>query len=255
MNTHEKAVIITGAAGGIGQALVTEFSAAGYFIVGIVHKETPLSTFGVQYVTCDLESTVQNDTYASNIFDQVRSHISKLCLKALINNAAVQILADVENLTKQNWKSTLDVNLLAPFFWTQAFLPELESSQGCVLNMSSIHARLTKRSFCAYATSKAALSGMTRALAVDLHGRVRVNAIEPAAIDTDMLRAGFEDNPNGLQQLAGYHPSGALGNPHDLANFARSVVELNGGFLNGAVLGFDGGISGCLSDPDTIKTY
>src|SRR3546814_11034334 len=84
-------------------------------------------------------------------------------------------------------------------------------SSDLVLNISSIHARLTKPNFIAYATSKAALSGMTRAMAVELGARVRVNAIEPVAIDTPMLRAGFEGNDAGYEQLRIFHPVKAIG--------------------------------------------
>jgi NAD(P)-dependent dehydrogenase (short-subunit alcohol dehydrogenase family) len=71
----------------------------------------------------------------------------------------------------------------------QGLLPELEKAAGSVINISSIHARLTKKDFVAYDNSKAAISGMTRAMAVDLGPRVRVNSIEPAAIETDMLKS------------------------------------------------------------------
>src|SRR3546814_1878609 len=73
-----------------------------------------------------------------------------------------------------------------------------------------------KPAFVAYATSKAALSGMTRAMAVELGARVRVNAIEPAAIDTPMLRAGFEGNDAGYEQLRIFHPVKAIGSAYEL---------------------------------------
>ena len=94
-----------------------------------------------------------------------------------MNNAAVQILAPADAITFDQWRETLDTNLLAPFLLTQALLPELERGRGSVVNVASIHANLTKPGFVAYATSKAALVGLTRSLAVDLGGRVRVNAV------------------------------------------------------------------------------
>src|SRR3546814_5507046 len=106
-----------------------------------------------------------------------------------------------------------------------------------VLNIRSIHARLTKPGFAAYATSKAALSGLTRAMAVELGSRVRVNAIEPAAIATPMLRAGFADNENGYRQLNDLHPSGNIGSPDELAQLARLLIASDNNFLNGAEIG------------------
>jgi NAD(P)-dependent dehydrogenase (short-subunit alcohol dehydrogenase family) len=122
-------------------------------------------------------------------------------------------------------------------------------AKGCVINISSIHARLTKPNFVAYATSKAALSGMTRAMAVDLGGRVRVNAIEPAAISTDMLKAGFKDHPEQYAALEQCHPLGRIGTPEEVAALALSIVDGELRFLHGACVGMDGGISARLHDP------
>jgi NAD(P)-dependent dehydrogenase (short-subunit alcohol dehydrogenase family) len=108
---------------------------------------------------------------------------------------------------------------------------------------------LTKKNFVAYATSKAALSGMTKAMAVDLGGRVRVNAIEPAAIETDMLKAGFEGKSELYRQLEAYHPLGRIGRPEEVARLALAMIEGGIDFLDGACVGLDGGISGCLIDP------
>ena len=90
---------------------------------------------------------------------------------------------------------------------------------------------------------------MTRSLAVELGSRVRINAICPAAISTPMLEAGFEGNPQGLEQLAGYHPSGCVGSPEDVAEAALYLAKADGTFLNGAIIGLDGGIASRLHDP------
>jgi NAD(P)-dependent dehydrogenase (short-subunit alcohol dehydrogenase family) len=170
-------------------------------------------------------------------------------LSVLINNAAIQILASTDTLSRADWRKTLDVNLLAPFFWTQVFLPELEEASGSVINISSIHAHLTKPSFVAYATSKSALSSLTRSLAVDLGGRVRVNAIEPAAIETEMLRHGFMGDTDLYARLAACHPSGTVGKPEDVANLAL-VLAGAGQFLSGAIVSLSGGIDSRLHDPE-----
>jgi NAD(P)-dependent dehydrogenase (short-subunit alcohol dehydrogenase family) len=242
--------LITGAAGGIGQALVAEFKAAGYRVIATDIVPQRLDWPGVAYLQADLVRMVEDEAHAAAVFDRVREYLAGQGLKALINNAAVQILGGADRLTRQDWDRTLRVNLLAPFFWTQALLPELEANQGSVLNISSIHARLTKRNFVAYATSKAALSGMTRALAVDLGGRVRVNAIEPAAIETDMLKAGFAGQPERYRQLAGCHPQRRIGQPEEVARLALAIIGGEMGFLHGACIGLDGGIAACLLDPD-----
>jgi NAD(P)-dependent dehydrogenase (short-subunit alcohol dehydrogenase family) len=246
---NQPAVLITGASGGIGRALVNTFSKAGYAVIatdiGAPQEDLPFTHF----VASDLGRTVEDEVYAAATFADIRRCLNGRPLNALICNAATQILGDVEHLSRSDWRKTMDVNLLAPFLWTQAFLPELEAANGCVINVSSIHARLTKAGFSAYATSKAALSALTRSLALELGGRVRVNAIEPAAIDTPMLRAGFEGDEDGFRRLESFHPSACIGAPEQMGELALMLVAAKFMFLNGAVVPFDGGIGGCLHDP------
>lgn len=244
-------VIITGAAGGIGKALVDTFAESGYEVIGI-DFQTKEDGFreGVCYISCDLAKTVLDEEYASKIFIQVQSVLGELPLNALINNAAVQILGGTESLTRQDWQNTLDVNLIAPFIWSQALLAKLEKARGSIINISSIHARLTKKNFLAYATSKAALSGMTSAMAVDLGPRVRVNAIEPAAIETEMLKTSFKGQPKQYEQLKDCHPQRRIGQPVEIARLAKAIVEGRMWFLHGACIRFDGGIGGRLYDPE-----
>lgn len=241
--------VITGAAGGIGRALVAAFTAAGYRVLATDRCARPTDLPCADYVQADLAATVNDDAAAAEVFAQVRGRLDGGGLQALVNNAALQVLGGIDTLTRADWRATLDVNLLAPFFWTQALLPELEAARGCVVNISSIHARLTKNDFVAYATSKAALSGLTRALSVDLRGRVRVHAIEPAAIATDMLKAGFEGQPEAYARLQDCHPAGRIGTPEEVAATALWLATSAPEFLQGACIGLDGGIGNCLLDP------
>ncbi|GAB3334312.1 SDR family NAD(P)-dependent oxidoreductase [Marilutibacter aestuarii] len=242
-------VVVTGAAGGIGQALVRGFVQAGSDVIAVDRVERPADLATDQYISCDLARTVRDPAHAGEIFAKVRAALGARPLDALINNAAIQILGSIESLDRDAWRDSLEVNLLAPFIWTQALLPELEASRGSVLNISSIHARLTKPGFVAYATSKAALSGMTRAMAVELGSRVRVNAIEPAAIDTPMLRAGFSGNAEGFSALESHHPVGQVGSAEGLASLAVAIVREGSGFLSGSLVGLDGAIAARLHDP------
>ena len=242
--------LVTGAAGGIGRALVQTFGEAGYCVIATDLVEAPQDLECYHYIQADLAKFVADDAYADSIVAEIREALDHAELEALINNAAIQILGGVEGLNRQHWRSTLDVNLLAPFLLVQALLPELENAKGSVVNISSIHSNLTKPNFVAYATSKAALSGMTRALAVDLGARLRVNAIEPAAIETEMLYAGFAGQPERYQQLERCHPQERIGRPEEVARLALALVDSDIGFLHGACIGLDGGIAHRLLDPD-----
>ncbi|BCX80684.1 dihydroanticapsin dehydrogenase [Methylomarinovum caldicuralii] len=249
-NQSIRTCLVTGAAGGIGRALVKTFHEVGYCVIATDIGVKPDSLTYSRYVQADLARFAEDETYASKVIADLHQALNGQGLHVLINNAAVQILGGAESLTRQDWRTTLDVNLLAPFLLIQALLPELEAAKGCVVNIGSIHARQTKRNFVTYATSKAALSGMTRALAIDLGSRVRVNAIEPAAIETEMLKAGFTGKPEIYTQLERCHPQQRIGQPEEVASLALAIVEGGMNFLHGACISIDGGIGCRLYDPE-----
>ena len=245
----KKYALVTGAAGGIGRAMVQAFTNHGYAVVGLDKLAQPEGFEGQHYVQVDLQKLVEDDAYQKQTLNTIKPLLSPEGLSVLVNNAAVQVLGGVDSLTVADWQRTLNVNLLAPFVLTQGLLQQLQLAKGCVINISSIHARLTKPNFVAYATSKAALSGMTRAMAVDVGPMVRVNAIEPAAIATDMLQAGFEGRPSEYAELERCHPQGRIGTPAEVAALAVSMASGDLRFLHGACVGLDGGIGGRLFDP------
>ena len=242
--------LITGCAGGIGQSLVRGFSSAGYQVIGTDIVVKPDGLDCPYYIQFDVSLIADDEQYAANFLSTVRRYTGNNGLHVLINNAAIQILGGVDSLTRQDWRNTLDVNLLAPFFLTKLLLPELEATKGSIINISSIHATLTKSNFVAYATSKAALSGMTKAMAIDLGSRIRVNAIEPAAIETEMLIEGFNNNQELLKNLKDYHPVGHIGQSEELAKLAIAIANEDMSFLHGSCITFDGGINSRLFDPE-----
>ena len=143
----------------------------------------------------------------------------------------------------------MNVNLTAPFRLSQAFLADLEAARGTILNIGSVHARATKPEFAAYATSKAALHGLTRALAVDLGDRVRVVCLAPAAISTPMLMAGFEGHEAAFKSLEACHPAGRIGQPDEVAKAALFLTGPDAGFATGTTFWLDGGVLSRLHDP------
>ena len=241
-----RAAVITGSAGVIGRALCRAFEAAGYAVVGLDRCESGDRCDGIR---ADLESFVTDDAYRHDLVGRIREaangEIAVLC-----NNAAVQRLAATEDVSREDWQESLNVNLAAPLFLAQALLPDLEARNGSVVNIASIHARLTKPRFVTYATTKAALVGLTRAMAVDLGGRVRVNAICPAAIDTPMLRSGFSDAADGdLERLEAHHPVGRIGTAKDVAELAVWLASSRATFISGASYSVTGAIDARLHDP------
>ena len=248
-NSQKNFAIVTGAAGTIGQALVLAFHQAGYAVIATDRTTPPPGLPYQHFIESDLERSVSDEDYAESLFSRITSLVGDDNLHVLVNNAATQVLGVVEDLSRADWITSINTNTLAPFFWIQGLLEQLESSKGSVINIGSIHARLTKPRFTAYATSKAALIGLTQSLAVELGDRVRINAIEPAAIDTPMLRAGLEHDSKKLQELANFHPTRSIGGAAEVAEVALTMAQGSLRFLNGSVINIDGGIGVRLHDP------
>ncbi|MCK8492778.1 SDR family oxidoreductase [Spirosoma sp. RP8] len=240
-----KKALITGVLGGIGSALAQSFRENGYYVYGLDIRDTD-DHQADQLIQFDLHRFSTDDAYRSEWKLKFYALIPEL--HVLVNNAAVQLLDGLDDLKLSEWNHTMAVNLTGPLLLSQHFLDQLEEGNGCIINIGSIHQQLTKRRFISYATSKSALIGLTRALAVDLEGRVRVNAISPAAIETDMLLAGFDGNQSALDELRRIHPVQRIGCPNDVAKMALFLASESSGFIHGANLTLDGGISSVLKD-------
>ena len=243
-----KSILITGCCGGIGSSLVTAFAEAGWNVIGTdINPEGPgdVSTF-VHFDIARLQSDPEATT---EIFDKVHKACEGSPLNGLINNAAVQTIAPLDMLTAEQISHTMNVNLIAPMLLSKIFCDQLKAAKGKILNIGSVHAQATKPEFAAYATSKAALHGLTRALAVDLGPHVQVNTLAPAATSTPMLLAGFEGNSEGFDQLKDVHPIGRIAQPSEIAEIAVSLMSDEMAFVTGSTFFADGGILSRLHDP------
>jgi len=245
----QPAVLISGACGGIGRALCNAFRKAGYFIIATDVVAEGDACNCDRYIRADLEELVADESLGRSFAAEINTALTGKELKGLINNAALQKLAHLDELDLADFRASLDINVTAPLLLSRLFLDALAKARGSIVNVGSIHASLTKPAFISYATSKAALQGLTRALAVDLGDQLRVNAIQPAATDTEMLREGFRGNPAGLASLEKYHPANRLAMPEEIAATAVFLVSDECGFMTGSVINVDGGIGARLHDP------
>lgn len=241
----KKNVFITGVLGGIGSAMAKAFKKEGYYVYG-VDKREDFEGVADRSFRFDIKEFVEDAEYRIRFTDIFNEIIPNL--DVLVNNAAVQILGSLDEIKLDEWQETLNVNLTGPMLLSKLFLKRLEAKSGCIINIGSIHQQLTKPAFVSYATSKSALIGLTKSLAVDLEGRVRVNAISPAAIETQMLREGFDNDESALDELRKIHPVQRIGYPSEVAKLALFLASENTGFIHGANFHLDGGISSVLKD-------
>ncbi len=247
-----KYLIVSGAAGDIGKEIANVYLDDGYKVIGIDKLDISIERKNYNFVNVDLISFCNDLIYRKKRIKEIKNYISdEIEELIIINNAAIQILSNFKKITNEDWNKTLTVNLVAPSLIVQDFLDELRLSKGQVLNISSIHAKLTKKMFTYYAASKSALESLTRSMSLELaQHKIKVNCVAPAAVETDMLKEGFKNNSDKLELLKKYHPTNTIGQPADLAAFIKSITDNKTDFLTGAIIDFNGGISSKLHDPE-----
>lgn len=235
------AVIITGAAGGIGAALCQRMRADAYITIGLdLH---PAAEADVD-IRVDLRESEQLIALGQELANDY-------ALKAVVHNAAVQPLGGAGETLVADWLDALRVNVLAVEALVSATRGNLAANNGSVVVVSSVHARATTGGVAAYATTKAALEGWVRSAALDLGPAIRVNAVAPGAIDTAKLREGFARWGDDVAEqrkavLRERTALGRIGDPSDVAGVVSFLIGDDARFITGAVLVVDGGATARL---------
>lgn len=251
MTTEDnRVVLITGVAGGIGTATAKLFHESGWLVVGVDRKPNQKIDFLTHYLQAD--ASKPDEIWKA--IQYVESNIGRL--DAIVNNAAIQFSKPMMEMTLEEWDEIMNVNVRAAFIFTQASFKLLQESKGSIVNVSSVHAVATSADIAAYAASKGALLALTRALAIELsENSIRVNAVLPGAVDTQMLRDGLNRNhvaggtiQTRMQQLADKTVMKRIGTPEEIA---RSILFLadndQSAFMTGQPLIIDGGATARLS--------
>lgn len=242
-----RTVLVTGAAGGIGQALSGAFLKAGDRVIALDHPKAISaiqSTPRLQTIPFDLAELAKSED-TLNLTRQLFYDLVPEGIDCLVNNAAVQCLGPALTLSLTDWQKSMDVNVTAPFRLVQVLGASLET----VINVTSVHATATKKEFSAYATSKAALDGLTRSLALDLGPKTRVVGLAPAAVATPMLEAGFKGHCEARADLEAAHPLARIADPDEIARAAIFLAGPDAAFMTGQTLTLDGGVLSRLYDP------
>ncbi len=249
-NKKKNAVLITGCNGDIGISICKAFTARGYLVIGTDLHSKPKFRCDF-YIAGDLMDFVRNEAILLSFKNTINIFLDEnhAVLKSLVNNAALQLVKPFKDLSTDDFLNSHIVNSIAPFSMVKCFEDQLNKSNGSIVNIGSIHSKLTKPGFCAYSTSKASLSGLTRALAVEISKKITINAISPAAVRTEMLVKGFEKYPKKYKDLKDFHPVGRIANPEEIAKLAIFLCIDNPGFITGSEISIDGGIGSRLHDP------
>jgi NAD(P)-dependent dehydrogenase (short-subunit alcohol dehydrogenase family) len=237
-----KTIVLTGASRGIGHATVRRFSNEGWRVITCSREEVPedcrRDPNWTHHVTADLRNQEGLDAFikrATEILDGGPIH-------ALVNNAAVSPKTPfkerlgVLNGDMSEWRTVFELNLFAPLALARGFAVPLRKGKGCIVNITSIagHA-IHPFAGSAYSTSKAALSALTRELAVEFAELgVRVNAVAPGEIETSMVGPEYET-------LIPRIPMHRMGTPEEVAGAVYQLTSPDFGYVTGTEVFVTGG--------------
>mgnify|MGYP000038160754 CR=1 FL=1 len=239
-------VLVTGGNRGIGRAIVLKFGSEGYYVIFtyLNRLESASETLKMLknvggdgfYVKMD----VSDESSVRRCYEVISSEIPYL--NVLVNNAGVLSMKSIDELSLDEWEYVLRVNLTGTFLVTKYFLPLLRKAPwASIVNVASLAGQtghsITSVAYCA---AKAGVIGLTRRLATELAPKIRVNAVAPSVIETDMTR-NILDTPEKRKRVADMHPLKDIGRPEDVAEAVFFLATPKSRFITGQVLGINGG--------------
>lgn len=252
-----RVAIVTGSGGGIGRHIALAFAREGAsVVVNDLHDAGVEETIGLieAEVGTGQAMGVRRDLgqidAAAALVGACRERFGRL--DCLVNNAADQWYAPLEEITLERWEQAYHVNVRAVMLLALEALPLLRAQAGSsIVTISSIRANLSMPGGLAYDSAKAALLGMTRTLAVELGGDgIRVNAICPGNIKSYGDAVWRTYMPPALQNTITYaYPLGRVGQPEEIASVAVFLASDDASFVNGQAITVDGGLS--AMNPET----
>ena len=239
-----RVVVVTGASRGIGRAIAAGAAEAGADVVAVARTESALTDLGREVassgrrylpVVADLLETESIEAVAGAAWEwQGRVDI-------LINAAGMIVRSEPPDVTPEQWDIQVALNARSPFFLTQSIGRRmLAGNGGAVVNVTSVAAEVTTGASTIYAVSKAALVQMTRVLAVRWAPRIRVNAVGPSYIRTD-INAAWLDEPANRRYVLDRSPMGRIGEPTDVVGAVLFLASPAAAYITGQHLLVDGG--------------
>lgn len=239
-----RVVVVTGGTRGIGRSLAEGYAAAGAKVV-VASRKADACREAEQHLRAMGADAIGVPAHVGDL-DDLQTLVDRTVeafggIDVLVNNAATALAQPVGAYTPDAWEKSLAVNLRGPVFLLQAALPHLERSEhAAVLNVLSGAAFMFSSYVSMYATGKAGLLAHTRAAAAELAPRgIRVNAMAPGTVDTDMVRA---NGPEMQQVMAEVMLLKRMAEPDEMVGPALMLTSDAGSFITGQVLLVDGGM-------------
>jgi NAD(P)-dependent dehydrogenase (short-subunit alcohol dehydrogenase family) len=240
-----KVAVITGGSKGLGRAMALALAGAGAKIALVSRDRAKLESVAdeIRATGCEAAVFVADVAKEADV-DRLPAEVKSALGGAdiLINNAGINIRKNLTDFTLDEWKSVQDTNVTSVFLMCRAFIPLMRGKgYGRILNMTSIMAHVSMAQRTAYSTSKTALLGLTRALALELTAdAITVNGISPGPFGTEM-NAPLMNNPEANAQFVARIPLGRWGNIEEIGQLAVYLCSDSAGFITGTDILIDGG--------------
>jgi NAD(P)-dependent dehydrogenase (short-subunit alcohol dehydrogenase family) len=240
----DKVVLITGGARGIGAATVATARREGaqvvFFDVDESAGAATAAETGSSFRCVDITGADEVAAAVASVQDEHGR------IDVLVNNAGRNAYFDPTSMTEQQWDDVLAVDLKGAWLMCKYVLPGMKAAgSGSVVNVASIHARMTRESFFPYAAAKSGLVGLTRSMALDFgqYG-VRVNAVNPGYTRTYLVEEWLGTQPPGAEeQVLSVQPMRRFAEPSEIAEVICFLGSTAASFVNGADWMVDGGLS------------
>jgi NAD(P)-dependent dehydrogenase (short-subunit alcohol dehydrogenase family) len=246
-----KTAIITGGGQGIGEAIARRFADEGARVViadvnAATGEAVAADLRAAGHTALAIQTDVADSAAVNRLADQVGRELGPA--DVLVNNAGIVVFRDPLHCTDDDWRRCFSVDLDGVWYGCRAFLPQLiERGGGSIINIASSHASQIIPNCFPYPVAKHGLVGLTRALAIDMAAQgVRVNAISPGYILTPNVVSYWSTFPDPAAERARVmqmHPVKRIGTPDEVAWTAVFLASDEAGFMTGANLQIDGGMS------------
>ena len=241
MRLKNKVAIVTGSASGIGKAIAEKFISEGASVIfsDINGDDSLISKFGPKalFVKCDVSKSEEME----NLIDKAVERFGKLDI--MVNNAGIGGLGGIIDVTDDSWNKTIGINLTGTMFGMRAAAKAMKakSVKGSIINLSSILGQVGFNGAIAYCAAKGGVVQLTHAGALDLAtDRIRVNAIAPGFIETNMTK-GILAQKTFNDLIVASTPLGYVGKTDDIANAALYLASDESSYVTGSVIYVDGG--------------